>query len=80
MSHDPFKPKWCPFVRRIVYYFTDDGTEMLASGNRSEAGYWGKDEGCIGPDCMAWRRGYQFDHHGKRSQEKIGYCGLAGPP
>lgn len=65
---DDHQGKWCPFVRKIVYYFTDDGTEMLASGNRSEHGYWDRYQ-CIGPDCMAWR-----------SRGRDGYCGLAGPP
>lgn len=69
VTFDPLKPKWCPFVRKIVYYFTDDGTEMLASGNRTQYGSWHSEEACIGPDCMAWR-----------SQGEDGYCGLAGPP
>jgi len=58
--------QWCPFAR--VYLQKVD-----YSCNRRSSGMALKESFCIADKCMMWR-------WTKNTEEKMGYCGLAGEP
>lgn len=76
--------KWCPFARG-VWLGDKDSNDLLATHNRVGNHDDGLDATleychCVNTDCMAWRWCDGMDDDADLSDDRKGYCGLAGKP
>lgn len=70
---------WCPFARSAFSLDPNDEMASLCSANR---GNTDNNCHCIASECMAWRWTDIVVSKGTNanpgSQQKVGFCGLAG--
>jgi len=71
MTEEEARTKWCPHSRIASEY---GGFNRSVHEEMPQQSYGT----CVGSSCMAWREGAVYYSDG--TQQKNGYCGLAGEP